>query len=366
MNKSVVTALLIAIGAGAWIVSGQMDLFGDGPDTASAESAPPSAAEKPEESLVTVRARRIVAEPRTLQVVVRGRTEAVRTVDIKSETEGRISKVEVAEGARVSVGDVLVRVAAEERLAQHAETVALVKQREIEFKAAQSLKQKGFRSETAVAAAAANLDAARASLKRMDYELSHLVIKAPFDGVVETRYAELGDFLQVGDPVARIVDEDPFLVVAQVSERDIGKLQVGGTGRAELISGDAMDGVIRYIATTADSATRTFRVELEVPNDDRHLRDGITADIRFQTETVRAHFVSPASLTLDREGRIGVRGVDDDGYVRFWPADVIGDSPDGVWLAGLPDRLTLVTVGQEFVRAGDAVEVVLENPGPTS
>ena len=366
VNKSVVTAVLIAVGAGVWIVSGQMDLFADGSDTANAESAQSLAEEKPEEALVAVRARRIVAKPRTLEVVVRGQTEAVRTVDVKSQTEGRVSKVEVLEGARVSKGDVLVRIAAEERVAQHAETIALVKQREIEFKAAQSLKKKGFRSETSVAAAAANLDAAKASLKRMDYQLAHLVIKAPFDGVVEARHAELGDFLQVGDPVARIVDEDPFLVVGQVSERDVGKLELGGMGRAQLVSGDAMDGVIRFIGTTADQATRTFRVELEVPNPERRLRDGITADIRFRTETIMAHFVSPASLTLDQEGRIGVRCIDDDGYVRFWPAEVIGDSADGVWLAGLPEQLTLVTVGQEFVRAGDAVDVVLENPGPTS
>ncbi len=203
-------------------------------------------------------------------------------------------------------------------------------------------------------------------MKRYQIHLGQLTLKAPFAGVVERRDAELGDFVQEGDPVALIVDDDPILVVGQVSERDVGKLRIGGRGRAQLINGEQLAGTIRYIATTAEPATRTFRVELEVANGDHAFRDGVTAEIRIESGTVLAHFVSPAVLTLDDTGRVGVRTVDQAGRVHFHAAEVIGDSADGVWLAGLPERLTLITVGQEFVREGETVGVVLVQTKPAS
>ncbi len=366
MTRSLITALLIALVAAGWVLSGQIDLFTGGPDTAAAvdDGAPDAAAEAARP--FAVRVRDSVAAKRALQVVVRGRTEAVRAVDVRAEARGRVAAVAVAEGQRVAAGEVLVHLATEDRKARQAEMRALVRQRELEYEAARALSKKGFRAETQLAGAMAALDASRAALKRIEVEIEHLVIGAPFAGVVEARHVELGGFLDIGDPVARLVDIDPILLIGQVAERDIGKLQIGAVGRAELIDGSVVEGRVRFIATTAQRETRTFRVELEAPNPTHRLRDGITADIRFQAETVPAHFVSPALLTLDNQGRIGVRAVDAAGKVTFWPAEVIGDAADGVWLTGLPERLTLITVGQEFVRAGDKVRTVREAAEPTS
>ena len=365
MSRSIITAIAIAVAAAGWILSGQFDLFA-GDDRQSLPVQVAAVAERPAEPAVSVRAREMVAEPHTLDVVVRGRTEAVRSVVVKAEIQGRLVEIIAAEGTRVAAGAVLARIAVEDRQARLVEARALVRQREIESAATRALSQKGFRTETQVAAAAANLDAAMAILKRYQINLGQLTVKAPFAGVVERRDAELGDFVQEGDPVALIVDDDPILVVGQVSERDVGKLGIGRRGRAELVNGERLVGTIRYIATTAEPATRTFRVELEVANGDHALRDGVTAEIRLESGTVMAHFVSPAVLTLDDTGRVGVRSVDEAGRVHFRAAEVIGDSADGVWLAGLPERLTLITVGQEFVREGETVGVVLVQTEPAS
>ena len=155
----------------------------------------------------------------------------------------------------------------------------------------------------------------------------------------------------MGDPVASLVDLDPVLVVGQVSERDIGRLQVGGSGVARLMTGEKVEGRIRYIAKVADPVTRTFRVELEVANPDAALRDGITAEVVLPGPSVLAHRVSPAVLSLGDAGDIGVKIVDADQTVRFLPVQIVEQGEDGLWLLGLPDQVTLITVGQDFVRA---------------
>ena len=75
---------------------------------------------------------------------------------------------------------------------------------------------------------------------------------------------------------------------------------------------------------------------------------------------VIAHRVSPAILTLTDDGMIGVKTLGPDNRVRFHPIQIIGDGADGVWLSGLPNRITLITVGQEFVAEGQTVRPIDE------
>ena len=352
-------AAVVLLAAAGWVLSGQFGSSADDGKTPPPKAALPAASPS-DPVLPPVRARILVAEPREVQVVVRGRTEVRRSVEVKAELPGRVTQVLVDKGTRVKAGDVLVKLAVDDRAAWLAEAEAAVRQRQIEYTAAKALAEKGYRAETKLAEAAALLDAAKAKVKRMEVEIAKLTIRAPFDGVVETRAAELGAFLKDGNPVATVVDEDPFLVVAQVSERDVGRLKVGQPGRARLVTGEEVEGRLRFIATSADAATRTFRVELEVPNRERTLRDGVTAELMLAAETVPAHFVSPAVLTLNEKGVVGVRTVDSGGAVDFRPVTIVADTINGVWITGLPERVTVITVGQESVKTGDRVRVTLE------
>ncbi|MBT5895143.1 MAG: efflux RND transporter periplasmic adaptor subunit, partial [Rhodospirillaceae bacterium] len=193
------------------------------------------------------------------------------------------------------------------------------------------------------------------------------VIRAPFDAIVDERDVELGAYVKDGSPIALLVDEDPYLVVAQVSENDIGRLKRNGKGRATLVTGHEVEGRIYYIAASADEATRTYRVELLVPNPGGKLRHGTTAELKFPTELIQAHFITPAVLTLNDSGAVGVRCVETGGKVAFYPVDIVDSTADGIWIAGLPEQTELIMVGQEFVRQGDRVRVIggeREDPAP--
>ena len=355
MKRSYVIAAVLAIGAAGWILSGQMADGGGAPE-ARKPPAELSAAEK----IPLVRVRSQSARPRVSEIVLRGRTEAWRTVEVKAETHGRVIELPVDRGDRVEGGQIIARLAPEDRPAKLKEAEALLEQRRIEYRAAARLTKKGFRAETQLAGSSAALEAAQAAVEHARLALDNTEIRAPYDGFVEERLIDIGDFVEKGDRIGRVVDLDPILVVAQVSERDIGHLEVGAPGRARLIADREVSGKLRFVGAMADPATRTFRVELEVANPDRKIPDGITAELRIPMERVLAHLVSPAILTLTDKGVLGVKTLEADSTVGFRPVSILESGPDGMWVGGLPEQVTFITVGQEFVTAGQRVRAVEE------
>ncbi len=367
MRKSVIIAGGLAVVSVGWMMSG---LFGGEPDSAidvaraDLTLVEPAAGPDDAETLAAVRLAQLSAQTRERTLVVSGRTEASREVEIRSETDGRVAEVMAEKGQHVDEGQILLRLAIDDRAARLTEAEALLTQREIEFAAAQELAKKGFRSDTNVAAAQALLDGARAVIQRMRIDIARTRIAAPFAGYVWQNRAELGAYVKAGDALSAIVDLYPVLVVGYATEHEIGLLQLGALGSAALIDGTQVDGIVSYVSAKADPQTRTYRFELEVPNEGGVIRDGLTAEIAIPLSRSQAHLVSPAVLTLADDGTIGVKIVNLDHFVEFVPVTILGDTRDGVWLGGLPPDVTIITVGQEFVVSGQRVRPV-EIAGPT-
>ncbi len=356
MNRSYIVAMIVAGALVLWMLSGQIFGAGEDPDAdANANGA--------DETLFAVRAERSTATPREAELSLRGRTEASRIVEVRAETAGRVVALPVAEGARVAEGDLLCQIDVRDRQQRVAQARAALTQRRMEFDAAEDLSGRGFRSETQRAGARAALEQAQADLRSAEIDLANTRIVAPFGGVLDGLGVEVGDLIQLGNTCAIIVDQDPFLVVTQVSEQEVGLLTVGTPGHANLVSGETVSGTVSFIGTRAEPNTRTFRVEIEIPNPDGFLRDGVTADIRIPVRNVNAHLISPAVLTLDTTGRLGVRVVDAGDIVAFYPVEILEDSGNGVWVTGLPEEVTIITVGQEYVVNGQQVDVRLSEPG---
>ena len=355
MNRSLLIALVLTVAAVAWVMSGR---FAERLGLAASEDVPPESATPADAASPTVRVVAMQASMRTAEVILLGRTEANRSVEVRAETEGRVAEVLVARGATVAEGDPILRLRADDRPARLAEAKALVAQREIELAAADSLAKEGFQTRIRRAEMAALTETARANLTAIEIDLVRTTIRAPFDGVVDAKAAEQGDFLRLGDAVATVVDLDPLLVVAEVSEREAGAIVPGQEGTARLVTGEEVSGRVRYIERVADAATHTFRIEIEVGNADGRIPAGITAEVRFPLASVPAHLVSPAVLTLDDDGVVGVKTVTGEGVVAFHPVTLLGDSPDGIWVGGLPANATVITVGQEYVKPGQRVTAV--------
>lgn len=389
MRRSYLIAAAIAVLAAGWLASGPLLRSGDpasesqapsGGDIATAAPANPAPAETDAAeaaastqagtgspaAIVSVQTMRSVAQPQSRTIVLRGRTEADHVVEVKAETSGRVVKTPAEKGTVVQEGDLLAVIDSSDRAARLAEAKALLQQRKAELEASKRLAEKGFAPKLNLAELTANLALAQAQVTAMEIEVSHLSIKSPIEGVLDERAIEVGSYLQTADSVATIIDLNPIVLVGFATERDIGQLEIGGPASAKLLDGTSIAGTLRFVSSRAESETRTFRVEVEVPNPEYAIRSGLSAELVIPVDAVPAHRVSPAILTLGSSGEVGVKTVDDSDKVKFIPVEILREDAGGLWIMGLPEQVRLVVVGQDFVLDGQIVrpvDVVAPAPG---
>lgn len=285
-----------------------------------------------------------------------GRTEAARNVDIRSETTGLVISEPIRKGEEISTGDLLCELDSGTRQASLAEANAMFREAEVNYTAASRLVERGFSSETDAVSRLAQLESAQAMVDQARKEIQRLRIVAPFDGILETDTAELGALLQPGGSCATLISLDPIKLVGFVPETEVERIGVGSPAQALLVTGQTIEGQVTFLARSADEATRTFRVEISVPNEDRAIRDGVSAEIMISLPGLTGHLLPLSALTLNDDGQLGVR-VAVEGIARFAPVRIVRDTPQGVWVAGLSENADVIIVGQDFVRDGGAISV---------
>ena len=193
---------------------------------------------------------------------------------------------------------------------------------------------------------------------------SYPKVNAPFDGYLETFSVKEGDYLNIGAVCATIIDPDPMRLVAEVSEKEISLVKVGAKAFGKLITGKRIGGIVSFVSTSANKGTRTFRVEIEVENSDRSIRDGVSAEIVILGSEILAHKISPSILMLGDAGELGIRTVSETNQVEFNPIQILEDTIEGIWISGLPEQTRIITIGQEYVFQGQTVNVKETSPSP--
>ena len=350
-NRSVFIILFVALLLVLWIASGM--LWREPPQL------PPRA--EPEPMTVAVSDSQAEAIERLL--TLQGEVLPDQRVSIRAETAGRIAALPVARGELVSPGTLLARIAEDDRPARIRQAEAAVQGRESDLRAAQRLQESGFQGQLRVEMAEADLQAARAALESARLDLARTRIQAPITGVLNQRMVQLGSYVGVGDVLAEIVENDPLLAVVQVPQHQIGFVEPGMSARVQLLTGQLAEGRVSYVSALADSTTRTFRVEVSLPNPDRSLPAGVSAQVVLPLQQVEAHLISPALVALGEEGELGIKVVDEQQRVRFLPIQPVRADVQGIWVAGLPSQIRLITVGQGFVSPGERVRVVNSEAG---
>ncbi len=372
MKKQQIVAVLLLLVLCAWLLIPRPAESVDEDEFAGGETAPPIialAADAPVGDAVDVpfvRTARIPSQEYASTVRVRGRTEAWRLVEVRAEQAGRIVSNPIPRGARVGEGDVLCEIAVDTRQADLDEAVARREQAEFEYEAALDLQRRELQSDVAVAQYRTALEAARAEVAEADLALRRIRIVAPFDGIVETRTVEIGDFLNIGAVCASVLDDDPMLLVGLVPEQEVGRIEIGAPVSAELISGEIITGRVIYLARAADPSARSYRIEVEVDPSQLGIRSGITTEMRVSASRISAHLIPPSALTLDDSGLLGVKTIDSRNIVAFRNVEIVGDNTSllnpGVWVTGLEGEVNLITIGQEIVFPGQTVTTEFDRP----
>ncbi len=366
------------------------------PDAAASEGAAATAdaATENAESVMQVVAIHSHAREIDSAVILRGETEADRQVDLSSETSGLTITEPLPRGTHVKMGQELCRLDTGTREAVLAEAMARLaearaqipsaqaatieaqarlEEAQINDNAARKLSEGGFASSTRVASAAAavrsaeagvqsassgvessqaGIESAQALVVAAKREMERLSIVAPFDGILETKTAEIGSLMQPGSLCGTVIRLDPIQIVGFVPETEVNLVYEGALAGARLTTGQEVTGQVVFVSRSADPLTRTFRVEIAVPNSDLSIRDGQTAEISISSDGELAHLLPQSALTLNDDGDLGVRLVDETNTVAFAPIEFLRDSLAGVWVGGLPEKADVIVIGQEFVTQG--------------
>jgi membrane fusion protein, multidrug efflux system len=355
MKASRLTAVGLVAAAGLWIASGHF-LPRETAESRAAIRAGEAEAKKP--FRVAVAATNVV--PHSRKLTISGRTEADKRVVVFARTGGILTELRVKRGTWVKKGEIMAVLSDEAREAQVAQAQATVTQKRTELEAKRQLILNGTLPRLQLVDLEAQLKGAEAALAGAEAERDRGVVRAPWSGIVHDVAVEVGQaaFSFAGREIATIVALDPMLAVVEVAERKLAGIKDGDTADVRLVTGESATGKIRFVAKTASQTTRTYRLEIELPNADLRIPDGITAEVSVPLSPVPATRVPRSALTFSSAGNLGVRTVDANDVVGFIPITVVEDEQSYMWVAGIADGSRVIVQGQDFVREGQKVEAV--------
>ena len=386
--SSIIIAIIVCAGIAGFIFRNDLNAYLNTQDVIIEETneISPEIKEKKinKQKAVSVLVQKSNEQEVTNGILLRGQTEAFKSVQVKAETSGSVISQPIRKGTFVKNGELLCElevgtksdVLSEAKVALALsldELDASIHQYELRVQAAErqkSLLKRGVGTEAAVEAAELSASSAEtqslskrqavanveARINRATTELNNTKIIAPFDGLLESDTAEYGDFMQTGAPCGTLLALNPIKLIGYATETQVSKIEVNTTAGARLISGDTVSGTVSFISRSADPTTRTFLVETTVPNENYEIREGSTADIYISLSGAKGHLLPQSSLTLNSSGVLGVRIALDD-KAKFIPINIIRDAEEGVWVTGLPNSVDVIIVGQEYVTDNSNIKV---------
>ncbi len=353
-------AIAVLIVFAGWVATGAFSSVGS-----ESATEKPAAAEPPKAAEAPARTVKVVVPPREAHaraIRISGLTEADKRAVLATRVGGVIAELPVRQGDHVKTGDLVLMLDAEEKVSAVDNARQVHAQRQAELEAAERLAKSGNLAKLQLDTARSALATAKSQLDAAEAELARNEVKAPFDGVIDRVAVELGSAIMQGGEVATILSLDPVVARGEVSERDLRYLKTGDKAKVRLVSGETVEGSVRYISRDASAATRTFRVEVAIPNADGAIPAGMTAEIALQAEPTDAVVLPRSVVTLGEKGDLGIRAVDKDDKVVFYPIDLVDDTPNGLVLGGLPADARVIVAGQQLVADGDAVKAVPADP----
>ncbi len=297
------------------------------------------------------------------QIRLSGETQADKSVLLAARANGIIAELDVTKGQRVAEGDVLMRLEGPELQAALANAKMSLDQRARELDADQKLADSGNMADLPLVAAKSAKAAAEAMVSQAQAELDKLVLRAPFAGVIDQVPVEPGQWVQTGTTVAALMSYDPIVVRAELGELDVGDIAVGAKATVHLVDGREAEGTVRFLSRSAEKITRTYPLEVALDNPDAAIPAGMTAEIVLSAPPVRSIIVPRSVITLNEAGEIGLRTVDAQNVTHFAKVTLVGDRPEGLILAGVPEGVRIIVAGQDLVGDGQTVDVKDPPPG---
>ena len=311
-------------------------------------------------TVMTVIAEPQVADAFDLPAVV----EPNRIITVSAEVAGRIERIPPKKGSAVRAGDLLIQLNADFVRPAFEIAKAQVKRDQIEFDRMASLVKDDATPQRDLDNATAQLATSKAQLEEVSARLNRTRIPAPTGGVLNDLLVEEGEYVDIGTPVAEVVEIDTVKVVVEVPERDIAFFAVGQEARIFVdVKGQQISlvGTITFISKLADQRTRSTRMEITLENKERLLRSGQIVLVRLTRRILKDAILVPLLAVIPMEDSKAVYVVNTTeaqrrevelGFIKGERVQV---------KRGLEPGDRLIIAGHRFIAPGQKVNVVSEN-----
>lgn len=254
----------------------------------------------------TVAVETVTMKEDTLEETVRvvGAVEALEDATISSEVSGRVHYL-VPLGKQVEPGEVIARL--DDRLlqAQYESARASYELAVDTYRRQQALFADSIISELQYNNIRTQRDQARAMYEQVRKQLLDTRIEAPFRGRVEERFVRTGELINPGMPVVRIVNTEKVKIVAGVPDRFAPEIREGSHVEIRFIGYEnpGRQSTISFAGNVIDADTRTYRIEVELPNPDGSLKPEMVADVKIVRRSIPNTLVIPrTAIVRDEHG----------------------------------------------------------------
>lgn len=319
------------------------------------------AARKPAPAAVTTA--KTVRQQWALTLGSVGTLQSYQGITMRSEIEGRITRITFESGTRVKAGDVLVEMDTASEAAQLRSYEATTRLAELNLQRARELRQTNANTQADLDASEAAFLQAQANIEATKATLAKKRIVAPFDGRIGIRQVNIGQFLNKGDALATLEAVDPIYADFALPQQTIGQLQVGLAVKVavDAFPGREFEGRIEAIDPRITDTTRNLRLRATIPNRDETLHPGMFARIDVVLPGDNNVIVLPATAVVYSPygDSVYVVGQKDGAPVaeQRWvkPGPKRGDLIS--LLEGLKENEEVVTIGQSKLRPGSPLKV---------
>lgn len=321
-----------------------------------------AAAERPQPK---TRVETLVLEPTSFTDVIQvtGTVEAIDDATLSSQTDGPVTML-VDLGTRVGAGAPVAKVDAEEAEAAVEQAQARFDLAQDRFERQQPLYRDSIISAIEFEQVRSERNQARAALQQAKTRLSNTIVDAPFPGTVEDRFVEVGEQVSPGMRIARLVNTRRVKVTAGIPERYANDLQVGTPVQLDFrrYGAGVRTAEVTFVGNTIDPESRTFTIEVTVPNEDRTLKPEMGVSLRVTRAVLDSVLVLPRTAVLRDETGTHVYVVDhtsDTTAVARNREVVLGPETGGSVVAdsGLAAGDELIIVGQNNASPGASLEI---------
>ena len=356
-----IAATVVLVVAAAWVATGEFSAVGS-QEAKAAEPGAPAADASVSGTVAPAPLRTVAAvvpvfADHAREIRISGATAADKSAVLAARSDGIVETLGVAQGDEITADTLVLKLVGADVAASVATAEVALAQATQELVVGEKLYARGGLAELELTTRRSAKAAADAALQQAQSAEDRLLLKAPFAGTVDSVDVELGEWVQSGTAITTVLSLDPIVVKAEVSERDVAFVSIGGQARVRLVSGVEMEGTIRHVAKQASVGTRTFVVEVALPNPDKSIGSGMTAEVRLFAAPVPAVTVPRSVITLSEDGLIGLRVVGPDNIAQFAPVTLLDDTASGMIVTGVPAGVRIIVAGQDLVRDGEQVTV---------